>query len=109
MRALEINTQDIASLDRVLHEPARLCIMSCLYVVEDADFVFLQTQTSMTGGNLSSHLKKLKEAGHLKITKAFQNDRPRTTISLTKNGRESFEIYLSTVSALLKALGCKNP
>ncbi|MGV6815619.1 MAG: winged helix-turn-helix domain-containing protein [Phycisphaerales bacterium] len=104
MRAIEINAQEIASLDRVLHEPARLGIMSCLYVVEDADFVFLQSQTGMTGGNLSSHLKKLKDAGHLEITKTFHNERPRTTIALTKDGRASFEKYISTISSLLKAL-----
>ncbi len=104
MRATEINAKDIATLDKLMHEPARLSIVACLYVVKDADFVFLQTQTGMTGGNLSSHLKKLAGAGYVTIKKAFKDARPQTTLALTKSGRAAFERYLQTMSALLKAI-----
>ena len=54
MRALPLDAKAVASLDRTVHEPARLAVVACLAVVDEADFVFLQSQTGMTGGNLSS-------------------------------------------------------
>jgi DNA-binding MarR family transcriptional regulator len=104
-RATQINAKDIASLDKIMHEPARLSVVACLYVVRQADFVFLQSQTGMTGGNLSSHLKKLEDAGYLSVTKAFDDGRPKTTLALTRQGRAAFEAYLKTISGLLKAIG----
>jgi DNA-binding MarR family transcriptional regulator len=104
-RTEELNARDIATLDKIMHEPARLSVAACLYVVESADFVFLQSQTGMTGGNLSSHLKKLDEAGYLSITKSFDDSRPKTTLALTKGGRAAFEAYLKTISAMLNAIG----
>lgn len=101
----EINAKHIASLDKIMNEPARLSIAACLSVVRSADFVFLQNQTGMTGGNLSSHLRKLEEAGYLSITKSFENARPKTTLALTKSGRAAFEAYLATISELLAAIG----
>jgi DNA-binding transcriptional ArsR family regulator len=59
MRALPLDAKAVASLDKILHEPARLSVVACLAVVDEADFVFLQSQTGMTGGNLSSHVKTL--------------------------------------------------
>jgi len=100
-----INAKDIASLDRIMHEPARLSVAASLSLVRSADFVFLQSQTGMTGGNLSSHLKKLEEAGYLSITKSFDRGRPKTTLALTDAGRAAFESYIGTISALLRAVG----
>lgn len=104
-RATEIKAKDIAALDKVLHEPARLSVVACLAVVEEADFVFLQSQTGMTGGNLSSHLKKLEGAGYLTMCKTFEDARPKTTLALTKTGRAALGKYLQTLSALLSAIG----
>ena len=50
-------------LDRLIHEPGRLAILTVLSSVRDADFVFLQRATGLTKGNLSSHLTKLEDAG----------------------------------------------
>ena len=105
MRATEFDARAIASLDKVMHEPARLSVVACLYVVESADFVFLQSQTGMTGGNLSSHLKRLEGAGYLRVTKAFEEGRPRTTLALTASGRRAFERYVGTMRGLFRALG----
>jgi DNA-binding MarR family transcriptional regulator len=104
MRALPINADQIASLDRVMHEPARLSVAACLYVVEDADFVFLQSQTGMTGGNLSSHIKRLESSGYVSIRKEFSGSRPRTVLMLTKQGREAFESYVGTMGQLLSVI-----
>ena len=87
--------KDLSSLDRVIHEPARLMIMTILFAVEEADFVYLQRECGLTQGNLSSHLSKLEEAGYLTITKTFKGKYPLTLCSLTRSGRQAFDSYLS--------------
>lgn len=104
MRAFPLDARAVASLDKVLHEPARLSVVACLAVVDDADFVFLQSQTGMTGGNLSSHVKKLEQAGYVAVQKEFQGARPRTTLRLTAAGREAFAAYVASMRALLDVL-----
>jgi DNA-binding transcriptional ArsR family regulator len=86
--------QSLASLDRVIHEPARLMIMTVLYAVDEADFLYLQRECGLTQGNLSSHLSKLEEANYVKIEKTFKGKYPLTICSLTKKGRESFDRYV---------------
>ena len=75
-------------LDRLIHEPGRLAIMTVLSSVKDADFLFLLRATGLTKGNLSSHLSKLEEAGLVEIEKRFISKKPNTTVSLTPAGRE---------------------
>ncbi len=104
MRAFPIDAKAVASLDRLLHEPARLSIVACLAVVDEADFVFLQAQTGMTGGNLSSHVKKLEQAGYITTSKEFQGSKPRTSFALTDEGREAFTGYLTSMRSLLGVL-----
>jgi DNA-binding transcriptional ArsR family regulator len=87
--------KDLSSLDRVIHEPARLMIMTILYAVEEADFVYLQRECDLTQGNLSSHLSKLEEARYLVISKSFKGKYPLTVCSLTRVGRQAFESYLA--------------
>ena len=83
----------VADLDRLIHEPARLAIMALLYVVESADFTFLMNQTNLTWGNLSTHMSKLEEAGYLAVEKSFKGRRPNTTLRLTPQGRKAFQEY----------------
>ncbi len=87
------NLLDLADLDRLVHEPARLAVMALLYVIESADFTFLMNQTGLTWGNLSAHLSKLEEAGYIEIEKSFKGRRPNTNLRLTPPGREAFEGY----------------
>ncbi|HEY5275741.1 MAG TPA: transcriptional regulator [Coriobacteriia bacterium] len=75
-------------LDRLIHEPGRLAILTVLSSVNDADFVFLQRTTGLTKGNLSSHLAKLEEAGLVEIEKRFVHRKPNTNIALTTVGRQ---------------------
>ena len=74
-------------LDRLIHEPARLAILTVLSSVRAADFVFLQRATGLTQGNLSSHLTKLEDAGLIRIEKSFVGKRPNTSAALTPVGR----------------------
>jgi DNA-binding transcriptional ArsR family regulator len=92
----------ILEIDRLIHEPARFSIMAHLYVVESADFLFLERQTGLTKGNLSSHLSKLEIAGYVTINKEFVEKIPRTLISLSRKGSEAFKKYLSEMKWMLK-------
>ena len=87
--------------DRLIHEPARLVLMSNLYVVDEADFVFLARRTGLTAGNISSHMARLEAAQYVTIEKTFADKRPRTTYALTKTGRIAFETYRQHVNSLL--------
>ncbi|WP_246052952.1 transcriptional regulator [Actinocorallia herbida] len=75
-------------LDRLIHEPGRLAILTVLSSVQDADFIFLQRATRLTKGNLSSHLSRLEEAGLVTIEKRFVRKKPNTNLALTALGRE---------------------
>src|SRR5437764_6323940 len=76
------------ALDRLVHEPGRLAILTVLSTVRDADFVFLQRTTGLTKGNLSSHLSKLEAAGLVVIEKRFVGRKPNTGVALTPVGQE---------------------
>lgn len=96
-REPEWATQPLSNVDRLVHEPARLLILSQLYVIEAGDFLFIQKQTGLTKGNLSSHLAKLEDAGYVEITKEFQGKRPRTLLQLTPSGREAFSRHVDSL------------
>lgn len=92
----------MADLDRVIHEPARLLIVTHLAVVEEADFLYLLKATELTKGNLSTHLAKLEEAGYIEIEKAYRGKIPLTLARLTRKGLAAFEGYRKEMTALLK-------
>jgi DNA-binding MarR family transcriptional regulator len=68
----------LSSLDRTIHEPARLMLMTVLYAVSEADFLYLQDECGLTPGNLSSHLAKLEQAGYVLIEKKFKRENIRS-------------------------------
>lgn len=85
--------QHLSSVDKVIHEPARLNIMARLYVIDRADFLFMMRQTGLTFGNLSAHMSKLEAAGYIKIIKEFVGKKPHTMLKLTEKGRRAFDEY----------------
>ena len=89
----ETDLSSLAEIDRLVHEPARLAVMSLLYVVDSADFTFIMNQTGLTWGNLSTHMSKLEEAGYLEVEKTFKGKRPNTTLKLTSQGSQAFRDY----------------
>jgi len=91
----------VVSLDRVIHEAARLVIVATLAVVDEADFVYLQRHTHLTAGNIASHTERLKEAGYLEVDKGQGGPRRRTIYRLTESGRSTFEAYRHSLAALL--------
>src|SRR6266481_3710291 len=82
-----------AGLDRVIHEPARLLILTMLYPVPSIEFLKLQKVLAYTQGNLSSHLAKLETAGYVALEKKFKGKYPLTTCHLTKKGRAALADY----------------
>jgi DNA-binding MarR family transcriptional regulator len=98
------DVQPIAGIDRLVHEPARLMILTILYVVESADFLYLMRQTGLTRGNLSSHLSKLEAAGYIDVEKEFVDKIPRTLLRLTDAGREAFQAYRQDMIQVLEDL-----
>lgn len=101
---LPINDAKIQDVNRLIHEPSRLIIMAQLYVVQSADFLFLQNQTQMTPGNLSAHLSKLEDAGYIEVTKEFIERKPHTALALTKKGRTAFKEYRRKVKQFIEKL-----
>lgn len=99
-----VDVGEIHNLDRLIHQPARLAILVVLYVVEAADFVYLQTRTELTKGNLSAHLSKLEEAGYIEIEKGFEGKYPRTLCRMTGAGRAAFRVYLATLKRTVTSL-----
>jgi DNA-binding MarR family transcriptional regulator len=79
-------------------------IMAQLYVVQSADFLFLQRQTQMTPGNLSAHLSKLEDAGYVEITKEFIERKPHTALALTSKGRKAFKQYCRDIKQIAERL-----
>lgn len=89
-------------IDRIVHEPARLKILAYLSLVNSADFTFLVSRIGLTMGNLSAHTSKLEDAGYIKVVKEFKDNRPRTMLSLTKEGKGAFIRYREVMLQLLK-------
>ena len=94
----------LSELDRVVHEPARLMILAFLYVVQCADFLYLEQQTGMTRGNMASHLRKLEEAGYVMVEKKFVEKIPRTVYHLTDAGRRAFQDYRQQIVSVLATI-----
>ena len=85
--------QSLTSIDKIIHEPARLNILAHLYVIESADFLFMMRQTELTFGNLSAHMSKLETAWYIKIIKEFVGKKPHTMLKITGKGKQAFDDY----------------
>jgi len=94
----------LENLDRVIHSPARLMILTFLYVVEEGDMVYLLNQTGLTWGNLSANVQKLNDAGYVAVKKSFVASRPQTWVGLTDLGRKSFRAYRRQMKEVLDGL-----
>ena len=93
-----------AEIDRLVHEPARLLILTVLSLVEGADFLFLMRQTGLTKGNLSSHLAKLESAKYVEIEKEFVEKIPHTVVKIKTKGRDALQAYRQQMAEVLKKL-----
>jgi len=94
--------RSVTELDRLIHEPARLLIVTILSTVESADFLFLQRETGLTKGNLSAHLSKLEDAGYVKIQKTFKGKLPLTVCKLTAAGTKAVAQYRQQLQSFME-------
>ena len=94
----------MAELDPVIHAQGRLRIMASLSTLtagEQITFPRLQELLEMTAGNLSTHARKLEDAGYIQVEKAHQGRTPVTYLALTKQGRRAFEDYTEALRSVL--------
>jgi DNA-binding transcriptional ArsR family regulator len=90
-------------LDRVMHEKARLGIMTSLVAhPKGLAFAALKQLCGLTDGNLSRHLQVLEEAGIVELSKTFEGKRPLTTCRLTREGRQRFVDYLAVLENVVR-------
>jgi DNA-binding MarR family transcriptional regulator len=92
----------LTDLDRVIHEPARLTLAAILSVVESADFLYLQRETGLTKGNLSSHLARMEDAGYVAIEKTYRGRVPLTLVRLTGAGAAAYKAYRARFKKFLE-------
>ncbi len=96
--------RSFTEVDRLLHEPARLMIVTLLAAVAEADFLYLLGETGLTKGNLSAHLARLENAGYVEIRKTFRGKIPQTLLRLTPAGQEAFEEYRNQLQGIVQRL-----
>ena len=92
---------EIMNIDRMVHSPARLAILTYLFVVEEGDAVYLLNQTGLTWGNLSANVTRLQEAGYIAVNKEFKDKKSHTLLKLTDKGRKAFRAYQDQMKGLL--------
>jgi DNA-binding transcriptional ArsR family regulator len=90
----------MSELDRTIHEPARLRILTILSGVDAADFNFLLMTLGLTKGNLSSHMDKLEKAGFVEVEKTFVGRVPHTNFHITAAGRDALDQYWRDLDAI---------
>ena len=101
-------TDEAIALNETIHQSTRLQLMTMLVSLPETDrlaYGFIQKTLGLTGGNLTTHLRKLEDAGYLVITKEFQDSKPRTWIQATATGRNAFADYLSNLQKALNLPG----
>ena len=92
-------------LDQMIHQPVRLQVMTLLVSQPDnarVAYTFVQRTLDLTGGNLTTHLRKLRETGYVAITKEFRDEKPSTWLQATPSGRRAFANYLANLEKVLK-------
>ena len=95
---------DYRDLDPLIHSRIRLSILAILASVEDAEFTYLRDQVKTTDGNLGAHLRKIEDAGYVRVSKSFVGRRPITRYRTTGLGRGAFRDYVSRLERLLHSL-----
>lgn len=98
------SSSNAAALDKLIHEKNRLAIISALAATPKLSFIELKDLLAMSDGNLSTHARKLEEAGYIRCKKSFAGRMPRSDYSLTARGRAALNAYLEHMEALIRAV-----
>lgn len=98
-----VRSRLVQGLERLVHERTRLGIVSSLAVADSLSFAELKATLGISDGNLSSHARKLEDAGYIACDKQFSGRKPLTTYRLTPEGRQALARYLTHMEALIEA------
>lgn len=90
-----------SDLDPLLHSQLRLAIISMLVASDKVEFTQIQSETKAAAGNISIQIKKLEDAGYIKVEKSFKNNYPNTMLSITDKGVKAFESYVNSLKKYL--------
>jgi len=85
--------QEIMNVDRVVHEPSRLVILTVLDACKSASFKYLLAASGLSTTNLSMQISRLEEHGLVAVDKSFVGKRPRTDVRLTPEGKTAIHNY----------------
>jgi DNA-binding MarR family transcriptional regulator len=96
-----MSSHPVNGLDDVVHQRVRLGILTVAHEARQVEFGYLRTTLELTGGNLSQHLATLENAGLITITKGYEGKRPRTWVSLTKEGRRALRQEVAHLKRLI--------
>lgn len=99
----EDNPFDHNDIDDVIHGRLRLGVMAYLSAASPAIFGELRDKVGATDGNLSTHLKKLEEAGYVRQEKRFVGKKPQTRVFLTDSGRAAWIAWIQRMEAIMRA------
>ena len=94
---------EITNLDRLVHEPARLAILTALGACRSADFMYLRALTGLSKGNLSLHLGKLETGGLIAIERTYAGKRPRMVVRLTQEGKTAIRTHRRRLEEMWRA------
>ena len=89
-------TQRVAAIDRLIHEPSRMLIMSILYAGEQVSFLYLLNETGLTKGNLSNHISRLEQGNYIQVEKSFRGKVPQTLFSITPQAGQLLRLTASS-------------
>jgi len=98
------NQFEIQNFDKTIHEPARLIICGILNSFEEVTFNFLLSATSLSNGNLATHLQKLEDAGYINVKKEFQERKPCTSYSFSSEGKKAYKKHIQKMKLLIDKL-----
>jgi DNA-binding MarR family transcriptional regulator len=101
------NPFDHSGIDDVIHGRIRLGAVAYLSTVQSALFPELRDTVGATDGNLSTHLRKLEDAGYVRVEKSFVNRKPQTRVALTEAGRKAWLQWLERMRDLAGAAGAE--
>ena len=97
-----MNPDFFQQLDKVIHEKSRMAIMSTLASCVELSFTGLKDTLGMTDGNLTTHIRTLQKSGYVSVSKRFSDNRPLTTCTLTREGREAFGGYVDLLEEIIE-------
>ena len=97
-----MEASQVSRLNAVIHERARLGIMSVLAARPASTFTELKSLLDMTDGNLSVHLRLLEKSGYVEIAKKFVDRKPLTTVKISRKGKIAFEHYVQVLEEIVK-------